>query len=270
VWWIDDGFIKLIDKAAFLETPARYERRTLAFYDIMSWTRKIEAAGEDVERITVLQNMVGLFSALQGERFQGTRFATRITTFSDNVVISTEPWPSGNLTFLLHLGAVQLLAAQCGFLLRGGITIGNIVHDERVVFGPALNRAVEIEKCFADKPRIVVDAAFLSEFGDFGTLMAMEDDIHFITPWTTDFVNLLYRTNPTYKGQSRPEDELIKVVQFLGAELKGMNGLEPDVKNRQRLIWLYKRISASVLGEVDNSNDIIQQMFGNARRDSSN
>jgi len=44
-----------------------------------------------------------------------------------------------------------------GFIIRGAITIGDLYHDERIVFGPALNQAYEIESTIANYPRVIVD-----------------------------------------------------------------------------------------------------------------
>ena len=68
-----------------------------------------------------------------------------VSTFSDNIVIST-PVAEGNIPYFLQSMAVmQLMTTSLHFLLRGGISMGDIYHDEEVVFGPALNRAYELE-----------------------------------------------------------------------------------------------------------------------------
>ena len=57
----------------------------------------------------------------------------------------------------MQLGLMQLIAASQGVWVRGGVTVGNILHDDDVVFGPALNRAYELESKVAKFPRIVLD-----------------------------------------------------------------------------------------------------------------
>lgn len=42
-------------------------------------------------------------------------------------------------------------------LIRGGITIGKIIHNEEMVFGPGINRAYELESKYAIYPRIIFD-----------------------------------------------------------------------------------------------------------------
>jgi hypothetical protein len=59
----------------------------------------------------------------------------RYSTFSDNVVITHKVGPKTQM-LIQQLTNFQLGAALPGFLLRGGITIGDVVHDDEVVFGP--------------------------------------------------------------------------------------------------------------------------------------
>jgi hypothetical protein len=64
----------------------------------------------------------------------------RVSTFSDNVVISQLPG-ANTPQLLMQLAIWQLGAAINGFLMRGGVTIGDLVHEDEAVFGPGLNRA---------------------------------------------------------------------------------------------------------------------------------
>ncbi len=64
----------------------------------------------------------------------------RTTTFSDNIVIS-QPVSEMTRALVQQMAFVQIAALVNGFLVRGGITIGDIVHDDETVFGPALIRA---------------------------------------------------------------------------------------------------------------------------------
>lgn len=123
----------------------------------MAWQSKIEITGIYGPSVTALKNIVRLFSNSRGAYGGGTEFEGRITTFSDKVVVSAKPGTSSSLTVVTRIAMVQLWAAQIGVLIRGGITIDDIFHDEHAVFGPAPNRAHQLEKCIADKPRIIID-----------------------------------------------------------------------------------------------------------------
>jgi hypothetical protein len=58
----------------------------------------------------------------------------------------------------MHL-AVEL--AFKGFLIRGGVEYGKIIHTEEFVFGPGLNQAYQIESKEAIYPRILVAPSVL-------------------------------------------------------------------------------------------------------------
>jgi len=58
--------------------------------------------------------------------------------------------------FVSGLSQIFLAAATEGFFLRAGVTVGDIYHDENMVFGPALNRAYQLEDA-GKYPRIVLD-----------------------------------------------------------------------------------------------------------------
>jgi hypothetical protein len=228
------------DPHSFLEEAARYETKAVAFYDVLGWRSKIEAAGDNVERITLLKNIIRVFSALADAYKEKNPFAVRLSSFSDNVVITTEASLHSIFTLILRLGFVQLYAAQLGFWTRGGVTIGKIVHDEHVVFGPALNRAYYLESKIADKPRIVIDPECFEPFGGvtgLGDMVALEDGVHYLDIWTINFANL-FATIPTQSTGAKAS-HILAIV--LGRVLNELNGPIDD-KARQRMIWLRDKL----------------------------
>jgi hypothetical protein len=111
----------------------------------------------------------------------------RVRTFSDNVVISTTPDKNVTPVFLDTIAALQAHATAKGFLMRGGIAVGGLIHDDEVVFGPALNRAYDLESRIAVYPRIVVDED-VANIGDASELLSVEDDVKFLDPFTTAYL----------------------------------------------------------------------------------
>lgn len=149
----------------FYRDPS-YERRVVIFYDVLGWRCRIAAAGNSVAELGKLRRLILRHTrSLPLRPLCGLRFST----FSDNIVITqkaTEETPR----LLMQLAFLQIAAAMEGFLLRGGITVGEIVHDRECVFGPGLNRAYELEKKEAVYPRFVLDQSVASEFGVIGDL----------------------------------------------------------------------------------------------------
>jgi hypothetical protein len=114
------------EKLADFHRNPTYERRVVIFYDILGWRNHIRAAGTDVQRIGDLRRLV-----LRHGRSLPLRrkLKLRASTFSDNVVISQEN-SEHTPSLMLQMALFQFSAALKGFLLRGGITIGEIVHDD--------------------------------------------------------------------------------------------------------------------------------------------
>jgi len=68
------------------------------------------------------------------------------------------------------------------------------VHDDEVVFGPALNRAYHLESQVAKLPRLVLDPLVRrEEFGDLGHLPVVEDGVCFLDPFRLEYCEHLRR-----------------------------------------------------------------------------
>jgi len=89
----------------------------------------------------------------------------RVTQFSDSIVVSylkNESNGSGVSSMLWDVHRLQLDLIRSGILLRGAITSGLLYHDQNLVFGPALNEAVALEK-LASYPRVIIEGQILDE-----------------------------------------------------------------------------------------------------------
>jgi len=76
--------------------------------------------------------------------------------FSDNIVIVGQPhW------VVWEVAALTQSLLQLGFAIRGGLTVGKVFCGNRIDIGPALVRAVDIEKSIARVPRVVVEQSAL-------------------------------------------------------------------------------------------------------------
>lgn len=84
----------------------------------------------------------------------------QVSVFSDNIIISKPASFGGRI---LNVGQLCVRLLERGFLTRGGIARGKLHHDDNLVFGPALNRSVAIEKV-TGQPRIEIDESIVSIF----------------------------------------------------------------------------------------------------------
>jgi hypothetical protein len=135
---------------------------------------------------------------------------------------------------------MQVIASWSGLLIRGAITIGDIVHDDSIVFGPALNRAYELESQQAIYPRIILDPDVGDGFGELPPFMAKEGGLTFLDPFTPVFL-LNWRVQQERVGTTLVIDEqqaAISIIKALRAEITKPLG-EPQWK---KLDWLFKRV----------------------------
>jgi hypothetical protein len=148
-----------------------YEDRLVAYVDILGWqdaSNRLEP-GKLIEALNLIHEEPRSFNEAGRRRIVelGKRpdvlinrgyLKIRAAAFSDNIAVS-HPKSFGTRIFSIRRICLGLL--HLGFLTRGGITVGQLYHEDNMIFGPALNRAHEIESREAVFPRIVCDHALI-------------------------------------------------------------------------------------------------------------
>lgn len=157
-----------------------YETRIVAYGDILGWSDKCCKDGDEFEILfkaangialhadgfsPQAKNMVAQAHVLPQhdiEEHAGREFSH----FSDNFAISALIDHGETVFKTLSWRITNLL--QNGFLVRGGVTVGDLYHCPKIIFGPALVEAVKIEKEVACFPRFLCSEGLI-EYLD-GTL----------------------------------------------------------------------------------------------------
>lgn len=97
----------------------------------------------------------------------------RVNTFSDFVVVSCKATEGGLDLLLFVVWSVARDWLSKGYLSRGGITKGQVIHiggDDKtsgLVFGPAFIEAYLIEQDVADFPRVLLSKAVRADVKEF-------------------------------------------------------------------------------------------------------
>jgi hypothetical protein len=150
-----------------------YERRLLAFLDILGWREIIRRSVDDPALVETMKLVATRFKfqldaaawmrewheeQLKEEPEKTPPFDTLdVTHFSDTIVMSC---PSASVMLANSLiQAVQTTATSMlvlGYYARGAIVEGLLHHDKSTIFGPALIEAYDLEKDVAKYPRILV------------------------------------------------------------------------------------------------------------------
>ena len=135
----------------------------IAYLDLLGTSSKIknDKTGEYFFRIHTIYNMTVSYS--EDERLSKISY-NKIKTkiFSENIIMAI-PLDSPNdidaIRCLLRFVSIfqNQSAVLYSWLVRGGITIGNLFLDKVFVWGTGLLRAYELENHIAIYPRIVID-----------------------------------------------------------------------------------------------------------------
>lgn len=163
---------EIMEEAKKFEASLQYKNRIVAFVDILGWKQAVLSKGEHVVKmlgkaLANLQSIANHYNSLNGLLLAGEKWPgdLLITQFSDCLVLSAEDEKSGRdaLEDALHILSSTLI--EFGFLLRGGVVRGDIYHDARLVYGPALIESYELESRFAVVPRIILSPELSGEWG---------------------------------------------------------------------------------------------------------
>ncbi|MDE2166565.1 MAG: hypothetical protein KGJ66_09545 [Alphaproteobacteria bacterium] len=142
-----------------------YANRLTTFIDILAFTRDVVSLSTRPGLIysieAVLSRLRNLQSNIDGKRArEGVRHDARMTCFSDSVVLSYATQPGAANRALADAAFIGRVLLAGGYLPRGAITVGKLVHTEKIIFGEALIQAAHEEKSSVITPRVALLPVF--------------------------------------------------------------------------------------------------------------
>lgn len=152
-----------------MSNTIKYERKVVAFFDILGFKNHIDKTIEPNgnEYILNIKSAFDLIYSNLSEHYDPEIVPNiKYSTFSDCVVFSF-PIRQHDSLFYTLLPLVWLQAEllwKHEMILRGAITIGDLYHDDDMVFGPALVEAYHLESKIAKYPRIIVANTLKEDF----------------------------------------------------------------------------------------------------------
>ena len=232
-----------------------YSEHIIAFIDILAYSDLVE--NSDFEKVDrCVQIFLDAFGANDKEDILGRR-----TTYFSDTIITTIPVTNPNgkpqIHGLLYFELAGLCIAQAemfdrlGLFVRGGITVGNLIHDEARIFGPGVIQGHKLEQQ-ASFPRIIVDRALMTRYFEGRDLIASNhrrhsDDYCHIRP-------LMYRE----PNGDRSVDYLSQALTNLddqrlypGLLIKHRDAIRSGLKNpqssvRAKYLWLSRYHDSTV------------------------
>ena len=145
-----------------------YEKRIIAFIDILGFKNHIKRTINDEEYAEHLLNVMKKIVDIKSDNEQGILSqkwtGKEVSIFSDCLVISYPlDFEGGLFLILIDLIHIQVELFFADIIFRGGISLGRVYHDGNIVFGPAMVQAYHLESVVAKYPRMIIKKSTIME-----------------------------------------------------------------------------------------------------------
>jgi hypothetical protein len=229
-----------------------YEERIIAFIDILGFRALInETVKDDITQQDKLNELVGTLALIKSEFKKMHKngelpYSFVITYFSDSIVLSLKQHNSlGLIPIFETLKRIQIMLIERKILLRGGVVIGKLIHEENIILGPAMNDAYDLESKSALYPRITIDPDVMEMSARENNL---EDGLFAVKDYNSntceaDFDNTYYIDYfSDVKHYLDGEDEQL-YYRNLRALIR--NGVKrKDIGIRMKYMWMLRKFNA--------------------------
>jgi hypothetical protein len=145
-----------------------YEDRIVCLIDILGFSERVRGTvrsdgGDDQGDISaVVAALRHIRETLDVEKPE-ERPGMMVTQFSDSVVISFDARKESGVFYALNgILLVQIGLVMKGFLCRGAITRGKLIHSNELLMGPAFLQVYELETKAAIYPRVILDESIIT------------------------------------------------------------------------------------------------------------
>lgn len=146
----------------------RYEDRIVAFIDILGFQKLIGETVKDgtdnTEKIDTIAHAIEIIRGpIIGDPEHVIGSSKVVTQFSDSLVISFHISEESKVFYtLLEIQRIIMNLVLEGILCRGGIAFGRLVHNEKLIFGPAMGEAYKLESQVANYPRVILSEQIIN------------------------------------------------------------------------------------------------------------
>lgn len=149
-----------------------YEDRLLIYLDVLGFENYINytvdsrlEAGQKVQNVQRYLKMLRNF--VDNERIKISE-SKKITCFSDLIIISID---TSEIEYFAHeimdLMYLMYNSIVHGFLIRGAIVYGKLIHNDNQIFGPSLIKGYKWERDISKYPRIIIEESIVKDITEF-------------------------------------------------------------------------------------------------------
>jgi len=169
-----------------MNQEVKYENRLVAFIDILGFSEIIKQSKDNPDKVNLIYSVLNYLKDWETSKNWDLKLIeieedaqkkgvdnfdiagkTNSTSFSDSIVVSVKVDDNVNemtSTLIANLAYIGAILIEQGILFRGGLTMGNIIHNEfGTVFGQGLIEAYSLESNSAKYPRIILSDRLIKQ-----------------------------------------------------------------------------------------------------------
>jgi len=231
-----------------------YQEKYVAFIDMLGFSHLVRAAAGDAEKQT---NIIEAIRRLKDTACGNAATGLIVTYFSDCLVVSSDRTADGLYEMLQSIKIIAENLLVVDVMVRGGLTVGEIYHDDQFMFGPGMLEAYDMERCQTKHPTILVSEQVRADAAKAGLdpLLICDDEepdrhyVHYLLAFST------YDATPR-AGQMILDDPARLIRHFIARRLDTDQGAVLG-----KAVWLERYWNetvgvAGVLGAVDRVTDL--------------
>ena len=230
---------------------SNYEERIVLFLDILGFKELIKESVEDSAKFQKIQTCIKVIRNV----FNITQKSNErtITQFSDSLVVSFKITEKGEVALLLN--KTQELIRNLilkGFVCRGGIAKGELIHNNTFLFGPAFNESYKLESGLAIFPRVIIADQSIIDIGveNYGYHPSddpqhEESEINSLIKLDFDgFYYVDYFSAKSYLSLSTEEKSYINILRKLINHQ--LDTFKADDYKRQKYEWMKDKFNKTI------------------------
>ena len=223
----------------------------MGFANIIKRTTK-ETSGVNID----LQNIVNALEFIH-QHFSKLNLdyggMIQLSQFSDSIVISFSMKNRKEVIAIFkNIKYVQVeLLSQFKILMRGGIVIGEIIHKESLLLGPAMIDAYILESKCAMSPRIVIDPKvsyfYRKEIKELSNQRIFENEIIISKDFDgTSYIDYFNFYDIDFFLNANPESYFTRICEIIRDNISSS-----DISIRVKYLWMRNKLKSSLFYNQD-------------------
>lgn len=228
-------------------TSANYALKYVAFLDLLGFKNMVYQSVGDQNVLNNINMALSYIGKMQHDNYNGimpmVNLGKQVTAFSDSIVISYDAsMPGGGFHVLMDLVFICNDLLGIGIPIRGGVTVGPLIHDIQKCFGPAMIDAYLMESQKALFPRIIINQNVIEyDLSKPGRANTLEYEAKYLQEIIKQdphdgllFLDYMEQRNE-FDSPEIYDDYILRTKEFI---IKNLYTYANDIKLRPKYEWL--------------------------------